>query len=146
MGNGADFLAGARYGNNSEYVSIGSPIIINGRRGMIVKRRNDSDTHTNLPKYADTSDMYFRQNKKGVCQGRVYIEHKMCIDFDWSHNHTNDGNGQTFCAGTIHVQVWQWHPDGSFTRISTDARHMTSDEISKYGPLIKAFNPNVKFK
>lgn len=146
MGNGVDFFAGARYDDNSEYVRVGSSILANGLRGTIVRRRNDSHTHTNLPKYAHTSDLYFRQNKKGVCQGRVYVEHKMCIDFDWSHSHTNEGDGQQFPIGTIHVQVWKWHPDGSFTRLSRDARHMSADEIARYGPLIKAFCPNVRFK
>lgn len=146
MGNGVDFLRGKRYGDSSEYVSIEPSKIVNGIKGTIVKRRDDTDTHTNLPRYADTSDMYFRRNKKGVCQGRVYIDHKMCLDFDWSHSHTNNSNGLMFPIGTIHVQEWRWHSDGSFTRISDEARYMSEAEIRKYGPLIKAFNPDVKFR
>lgn len=146
MGNGADFLAGARYGDNSEYVSIGPARNINGIRGKIVKRRGDSDTHSNLPKYAATSDMYFRNNENGVCQGRVYLDHKMCIDFDWSHRHTNKGDGRVFKPGTVHVQIWRQRSDGSFERITNGARLMNNTEMKKYGPIIKAFCPDVKFR
>jgi hypothetical protein len=146
MGNDAEFLRGGRRGDNSEYVTVGSAKIVNGIKGKIVKRRGDSDTHSNLPKYAATSDMYFRQNKKGVCQARVYLAHKMCLDFDWSHHHNNEGDGRSFKLGTVHVQVWQWHSDGSFTRLNNNARYMNNSEIKKYGDLIRAFCKSVKFR
>jgi hypothetical protein len=147
MGNAVEFLiGGGKRGADSEYVQIGATKIINGVKGHIVKRRGDSDQHTNLPRYADTSEVYFRQNATNVCQARVYIGKKMCIDFDWSHNHVNKTDGRTFKTGTIHVQVWQWHSDGSFTRLSDAARLMNNFEMKRYGGIIKAFCPNVKFR
>jgi len=115
-------------------------------KGTIVKRRG-SDTHTNLPRYADKCDMYFRQNVNGVCQGRVYVNHKMTIDFDWSHSHTNkSGDRRTFRVGVVHVQVWKECSDGTFVRITDNARYMNNYEMKKYGPLLKAFCPSVKFR
>ena len=146
MGNGYDYYVLGESKEDSEYVTIGTAKVINGVKGKIVKRRNDSDTHTNLPKYANTSDVYFRQNKKGVCQARVYIDRKMCLDFDWSHIHHNEGNGKRFNLGTIHVQIWQSKGNGEFTRLSNDARYMNNSEIKKYGPLIRAFCQSVKFR
>lgn len=145
MGNSAEFLSGGRRGDDSEYVQLGATKFVNGVKGHIVKRRGSED-HSNLPRYADTSEIYFRKNEKGVCQARVYLNNKMCIDFDWSHNHTNKGDKRNFKAGTIHVQVWKWHPDGSFTRLSNDARFANNKEMKKYGPIIKEFCPTVKFR
>lgn len=147
MGNGAEYLAGKRRGNDSEYVSIGPSKIVNGIKGTLLKRRNGSDTHSNLPEYANTSDVYFRQNKNGVCQARVYSDGKMSIDFDWSHRHCNTStDGQVFERGIVHVQTWIIHKDGSKERMSENARPMSYYEIATYGPLIKAFCPDVKFR
>ena len=57
-----------------------------------------------------------------------------------------------FKKGTIHVQTYtitrrfsekdhKWHDHF----IRSKARKMTQAEIEKYGPIIKHFNPNVKF-
>lgn len=147
MGNGVDFLnGGGKRGDDSEYVQIGATKTINGVKGHIVKRRGDSDDHSNLPHYADTSEIYFRKNAGGVCQARAYIGKKMCIDFDWSHNHRNKTDGRSFKEGTVHVQIWKWHSDGSFTRLSDNARFMNNSEMKKYGGIIKEFCPNVKFR
>ena len=70
MGNGADFFSRDEKGRRSEYVSLGRQVTVNGVSGRLIKRKGTSDTHTNLPFYANTSDMYFRQNAKGVCQAR----------------------------------------------------------------------------
>lgn len=149
MGNGTEFLEnlGRASSAESQFVSLSAVRYVNGVSGRIVKRRGDPDTHTSLPQYAKTSDMYFRLNEKGVCQGRVYLDHKVVLDFDWSHNHTNKGkNHETFKAGTVHIQMWEHHPDGSMTRLSNDARGMTDQEIEKYGPIIKSFCPWVKLR
>ena len=37
---------------------------------------------------------------------RKFVNHKVCVDFDWSHNHTNESNGRSFKIGTVHVQEW----------------------------------------
>lgn len=149
MGNGTEFLRnlGKPSSGESQFVSLSAARIINGVKGRIVKRRGDPDTHTSLPQYAKTSEMYFRLNEKGVCQGRAYLDHKVVLDFDWSHNHTNKSKGhRTFKAGTIHVQMWAHHSDGTMTRLSNDARSMSNKEMKKYGPIIKSFCPWVKLR
>ena len=67
------------------------------------------------------------------------------MDLDWNHSHTNS-DGTVFQKGTIHVQVYIVGKNGKPQRLSDNARLMTDAEIAKYGPIIKYFNPNVKFK
>lgn len=100
MGNGADFFSRDAKGRRSEYVSLERAKTVNGVKGHIIKKAGDSDTHTNLPYYSNTSDVYFRKNVYGVCQARVYIGQKQFLDFDWSHKHTNQGSdGRSFDKG-----------------------------------------------
>mgnify|MGYP007069917502 CR=1 FL=1 len=146
MGNSREFILGITSQGQSEYETIGPAKTFGGIKGRLIKRRVDPDHHTTLPKYSKTSDVYFRQNKNGVCQARVYTDRRMILDFDWSHNHTNKKENRTFRAGTIHVQVWRYNKDGSFVRISDKARLMNNYEMKKYGALIKAFCPDVKFR
>ena len=146
MGNGKVYPGGGFIGPDAKYERIGEYKYANGLRGSIVKRKVDTSDHSNLPQFANSSDMYFRQNSKGICQGRVYINHATFLDFDWSHNHTNNGDGRSFDIGTIHVQMWLKNSDGSFSRLSNDARMMNNSEIKKYGPLIRKFCKTVKFR
>lgn len=71
MGNGKVYPDGGFHGENAKYEPFGSYKYSNGLKGVIVKRKNDTTSHSNLPQFANTSDMYFRQNDKGVCQARV---------------------------------------------------------------------------
>ncbi len=112
----------------------------------MIKKDGDKDTHTNLPCFSNTSEIYFRKNTKGVCQARVYVEQKMFLDFDWSHNHTNNGDNRTFKRGTVHVQVWIRDTDGSFYRVNDNARLMNNTEMKRYGPILKTFCPTVKLR
>lgn len=146
MGNGKVYPDGGFTGENAKYERVGDYRYANGLKGAIVKRKDDGDFHSNLPQFANTYDMYFRQNVNGVCQARVYLDHATFLDFDWSHNHTNKGNGRSFERGTVHVQKWTRNSDGSFTRLSDDARMMSNSEMKKYGPLIKKFCNGVKFR
>lgn len=146
MGNGKDFFSRDAQGRRSEYTAIAPSKTVNGIKGCLIKKVGDSDTHTNLPYYSNTSNVYFRKNANGVCQARVYIGQKQYLDFDWSHNHTNKSDGRTFERGRIHVQVWKENKDGSFSRMSDSARSMNNAEIKKYGALIKAFCPDVKLR
>lgn len=146
MGNGKIYPDGGFYGTNAKYERIGDYKYANGLKGVVLKRKEDPNNHSNLPQFANTSDMYFRQNAKGVCQGRVYVDHATFLDFDWSHNHTNKGDGKHFEMGTIHVQIWARNSDGSFSRQSENARLMNNSEIAKYGALIRAYCPDVKFR
>lgn len=145
MGNGVDFFSRDERGRRSEYVSIEPARTVNGVKGHVIKKVGDSDTHTNLPYYSNTSDVYFRKNASGVCQARVYVGQKMFLDFDWSHVHKNS-DGKTFDKGVVHVQMWKQNSDGSFTRMSNNARFMSNEEIKKYGAPIKSFSPDVKFR
>ena len=145
MGNGVDFFSRDEKGRRSEYVSLEPARTINGVKGHLIKKAGDSDTHTNLPYYSNSSDMYFRKNQNGVCQARVYIGQKTFLDFDWSHNHTNKGDGRKFERGTVHVQVWKQNKDGTYSRVS-DARSMSNAEMKKYGPILKDYCSSVKLR
>lgn len=74
MGNGADFFSRDENGRRSEYESLEPARTVNGVK--VIKKKGDSDTHTNLPFYSNTSDVYFRQNENGVCQACVFIGQK----------------------------------------------------------------------
>lgn len=146
MGNDANFFSRDAKGRRSEYVAIAPQKMVNGVKGSIIKKVGDSDTHTNLPYYANTSDVYFRKNANGVCQAREYVGQKKYLDFDWSHNHRNSTDGRMFSKGTVHVQVWKENNDGTFSRVSDSARSMSNAEMKKYGPLLKAFCPDIKLR
>lgn len=148
-------------GNQQEYIESGgfsqylykdhykfSAKEINGVRGKVVlDQRDPNGQHYSLPSYANTSDMYFKAAKDGeVIQGRLYIDRKSVLDFDWGHTHTNSSDGKVFTKGTIHVQKYNVDSKGKLIRHSNNARLMTDTEIKKYGPIIKAYNPNVKFR
>lgn len=145
MGNGADFFARDEWGRRSEYESLEPARTVNGVTGHLIKKVGDSDTHTNLPYYSNTSDVYVRKNANGVCQARVYDDQQMFLDFDWSHLHKN-ADGKTFEKGVVHVQEWKKNPDGTFSRLSGEARSMSDAEVAKYGPLLKSYCPDIKFR
>lgn len=146
MGNGADFFSRDEKGRRSEYESLAPARTANGVKGHLIKKVGDRDTHTNLPFYSNTSDLYFRKNANGVCQARVYIGRKMFLDFDWSHTHTNQSDGRTFPQGVVHVQLWRENSDGTFCRLSENARLMNNMEMKKYGGIIRLFCTKVKFR
>ncbi len=146
MGNGADFFSRDEKGRQSEYEPLEPARTVNGVKGHLIKKVGDSDTHTNLPFYSNTSDIYFRQNKNGVCQARAYAGQKLYLDFDWSHTHINNSDGRKFPRGTVHVQVWKQNKDGSFSRLSDEARSMSNAEMKKYGPILKDYCPSVKLR
>lgn len=126
-----------------------SPVVINGIKGKVLHFIADgSKNHTGLPQYANTSDMYFRVGVDGkVVQGKVYIDRKHCIDFDWSHKHVNkQGDKMTFPKGVVHVQIYSFNEKGEPVRLSQSARYMSDAEISKYGEIIHHFNHEVKFR
>lgn len=145
-------------GNQREYLSSGgfsqylykdeSPkVTINGVTGKMISKITDpTGSHDGLPTYSNTSDVYFKKGKDGLAsQAKVYKDRKTILDFDWSHDHKNS-DGRVFHKGTVHVQIYKVNPDGSITRLSKFARLMNNHEMKKYGPIIKYFNPNAKFR
>ena len=146
MGNGAVFFSRDAKGRRSEYVALAPSKIVNGVKGTLIKKKGDSDTHTNLPYFSNTSEVYFRKNANGVCQARVYIGQKKYMDLDWSHDHRNSTDGRIFHKGTVHVQVWKENKDGTFSRVSDAARSMSNAAMKRYGPLLKAFCPDIKLR
>ncbi len=148
MGNQREYIAS---GGFSQYLYVDhpdySPRIMNGVQAKVIRYIGDGPKdHTGLPQYADTSDMYFRVGKDGtVTQGKVYVGRKQCIDFDWSHRHVNS-DGESFPKGVVHVQIYEVDSKGESHRLSKRARYMNEAEITKYGPIILAFNPYVKFR
>ena len=60
MGNAANFFTLDEAGRTSEYVSLGRKETVNGKTGHLIKKKGEKDTHTNLPRYANSSDMYFK--------------------------------------------------------------------------------------
>lgn len=149
MGNQQDYIESGGFSQYlyKDHSGFGAKVV-NGVRGKVVlDQRDPNGQHYSLPSYANTSDMYFKVAKNGeVVQGRLYINRKSVLDFDWGHTHTNTSDGKTFPKGTIHVQEYSVGSNGKLIRHSDSARLMTDTEIKKYGPLIKTYNPNVKFK
>lgn len=134
---------------NPQYATVkDSEYEYNGIKAKMVHLATDKEGKpSGLPQYANTSDMYFRGLKMGqAIQAKVYKDHRMVLDFDWSHTHTNKGDRRVFEAGTVHVQEYRVGKDGNITRLSDQARLMTTDEIKRYGEIILHFNPNVKFR
>ena len=139
------YPSSSKYKTPKGYIQIGETEIVNGVTGFLVKKIGDSDTHTNLPLSTISSNMYFRKDVKGVCQARVYVGHKLFLDFDWSHNHKN-ADGRIFKVGHVHVQIWNVNKDGTFSRQSASARSMSPLEMKKYGPILKKFCPMIKLR
>lgn len=147
-------------GNQREYIESGGfsaslyedhpgwkAVVINGIKAKVLKLITDkTGFHSGLPTYANTSDMYLRANRDGqVVQAKLYINRKQCIDFDWGHQHKNaNGDGKVFPKGVVHVQ--RYDASDITVRHSNNARLMTESEIKKYGAILKAFNPHVKFR
>lgn len=146
-------------GNQREYIASGGfaaylyedhpgwkPMVINGVKAKVVKLITDkTGTHSGLPSYANTSTMYLRVGHDGeVIQAKLYKDRKHCLDFDWGHVHKNAGEKTVFPKGVVHVQTYSVNNIG--VRYSNNARLMTEGEIKKYGAILKAFNPHVKFR
>lgn len=147
-------------GNQREYITSGGfssylyedhpgwkPVTKNEIHAKVVKLKTDkTGYHSGLPTFANTSTMYLRLNRDGeVIQAKVYNDRRQCMDFDWGHQHKNvDGDGKVFVKGVVHVQ--QYDAQSVAIRHSNNARLMTDSEIKKYGDILKAFNPKVKFR
>lgn len=145
MGNQRQYLASGGF-SQYLYKSESPKTTINGVVGrMISKVADPTGTHDGLPSNSNTSDIYFKKGEDGLAsQAKLYKDRKTILDFDWDHGHTNE-DGTQFKKGTVHVQIYKVDGKGNAIRQSKTARPMTEKEKEKYGPIIKHFNPKVKF-
>ncbi len=134
------------------YTTMSPRVTINVTGKIIEKKTIHNERHNTLPAYSCTSEVYFAKGADGLAsQCKVYSNGKMLKDFDWDHSHRNS-DGTFFPEGTVHVQEYtvsqRKGKDGKYHdyfRRSSRARPMTQAEIVEYGPIIKHFNPNVRF-
>lgn len=130
-------------GGFSEYLyhQVGDSVTANGITAKVVTKIGDEDFHSALPSFSNTSNAYAKRSDEGeheVEQLRIYVNRKASIDFDWGHAHGN-------CVkGVVHVHIAA--ESGNFHRHKKQVRYMNDEEIAMYGPLIKALNPNAKFR
>lgn len=153
MGNERAYREGHQL-SNYEYTTVSRRVTINGVSGKMIEKKSDyADPRNSLPTHSETSDVYFYPGNDGLAEkGKIYKDHSMVMDIDWSHTHTNKGkNGEIFPKGTVHIQEYKMErvkKNGKwvheFKRVKK-ARRMTPDEITKYGPIIHHFNPSIKF-
>ncbi len=127
-------------------------IVINGVTAKVIRKKGDTSGQGGLPSYADTSSMYFKEGPNGdIIQGAFYgNDRRIRLNFDWGHDHYNDpkhsGNGRRFSKGVVHIQTYTVDQEGKIVRQSNNARLMSNAEMKKFGPIIKHFNPTVKFR
>ena len=154
MGNERAYHEGGQL-RNYEYTTLSQRVTINGVTGKMIEKKSDfASKYKGLPAHSESSDIYFNPGDDGYAdQAKLYKDHSMVLDFDWSHTHTNKGkNGETFEKGTIHIQEYRMvrvRKNGKWVhefRRLKNARRMTPEEIAKYGPIIRHFNPYVKFQ
>ena len=130
-------------GGFSEYLyhQVGETITANGVSGKVIQKSGDDRSHNGLPKYSNTSNIYFKiDDKSGIIeQARIYKDRKVTLDFDWGHTHNN------FKEGVVHVHEWHEDENGNWVR-SKEGRCLNNDEIKKYGELLKKANPTIKLR
>lgn len=123
------------------YHQIGDTLTANGVSGKVIARQSSDNLHDGLPKYSNTSKVYFKLDDvtKMIEQARVYENRRVAYDFDWGHTH------KEYIAGIVHVHEWYENKNGKWIR-SNNPRLLNNDEITRYGNLLKKANPNVRFR
>lgn len=156
MGSQRSYQRGHNDFYSFEYETTSPRVTLNGVSGKVVEKKPAFyDKHHDLPIYGGTSDVYFARDEEGrITQAKVYDEKRLAtIDLDWDHTHTNK-DGTVFKKGTVHVQEYRTVrvEDAKTGKIRNQttrcflARLMTQEEINKYGPLLRHFNPQIKFR
>ena len=130
-------------GGFSEYLlrQVGDPITVDGLTVKVVTGIDDKTFHSELPSFSNTSSAYAKKSDEyphDIEQLRIYVDREACIDFDWNHEH------QGLKRGVVHIHYLS--KDGHFHSDKKNVRYMNEDEIVKYGKLILAPNPKVKFR
>lgn len=140
MGGQREYL---QSGGFSEYLyrQEGETLTANGISGKVISKQGSDNAHDGLPKYSNTSKVYFKLDDvtRVIEQARVYENRCVAYDFDWGHIH------KEYEAGIVHVHEWYKNINGKWVR-SNSPRLMNNDEIAKYGDLLKKANPNVRFR
>lgn len=107
--------------------------------GEVLAKYNETVAHTGLPEYSNNAKIYFWRARNGrIIQMRVFENRKAVMDFDWGHTH-----GQ-FEKGIVHVHAWKLDAKGHPHR-QEPHRIMNSEEIAKYGALLRKADSHVRF-
>lgn len=130
-------------GGFSEYLyhQVGETLSSNGVSGKIIEKQGNDRALDGLPKYSNTSEVYFKldDQTKLIEQARIYKDRQVAYDFDWGHTH------KEYKEGVIHVHEWEMDKNGKWVR-SNKPRLLNNSEIKKYGELLKIANLNVMFR
>ena len=145
-------MGGHRFytGENPEqlYHSEGETAYINGLRAKVLAKIGEDNHHSGLPFYSKTSDVYLKIKRDGneVEQAIVYVNRKAVIEFDWGHNHKGKKGHPSFVEGEVHVH--ELHEVNGVVRRNSkvEPRWMSTEEMAKYGDIIRYANPNAKMR
>lgn len=148
MGNQKYNLGGGQFSERKYETLPGTTIEMFGLKCKVIKKVDDiTGRNSNIPQYSGTSDVYLILGRDGKPkQLRLFEDHRMSVDFDWGHDHTNRNDGKHFHKGTVHVQSYRNSSTGAADRNSANARYMNNQEMKTIGKIIHHFNPDVKFR
>ena len=123
------------------YHQIGDTITANGLSGKVIAKIGGKLGHDGLPKYSNTSKIYFKLDENGIIeQARLYEGRQAFIDIDWGHSHHE-------CKkGVAHVHKYYKDKNGNWRRDERHVRYLNNAEMKELGPLLKKANPYVKFR
>lgn len=142
MGNDREYISSGGF-DQYLYYQIGETIsATNGIQGKIINEISDKeDFHSSLPKYSNTSEVYFKLDDQSgqIEQARIYKDRKVSLDFDWGHPH------KELPQGVVHVHEWHRDKKGKWSRDS-NPRYLNDYEINRYGDLLKLADPHIKFR
>lgn len=114
-------------------------IIAGDLTGEVLSKYNEKVSHTGLPEYSNTAKIYFWRARDGrIIQMRIFVDRKAAFDFDWGHTHGR------FEKGVVHVHAWTVDDKGRPHR-QEPHRTLNSEEIKKYGALLRKADPHIRF-
>lgn len=129
------------------YHSEGESAVINGLRVKVIAKIGEDNHHSGLPFYSNTSDVYLKIEKNGnqVEQAIIYVNRKAILEFDWGHPHSRKNGHPSFKKGEVHVHELH-EVNGVVCRKKDQPRWMNTEEMAKYGDIIRYANPNAKMR
>ena len=122
------------------YHQIGEYFSMNGFNIRVIGKIGEVKPHSGLPTYSNTSYIYVKLSDvdRTPEEIRIFMDRKAVMDIDWGHSHGG------FKIGTAHVHNITISKDGTMTRSSQ--RELTTEEIAKFGSILKYLNPDIKLK